>query len=266
MCSWSGPTVTVVLIRNHSGAFSVHSGSDSERLHSVWAQNSLTAASPSFSPSERDVHGWKCSFPVRGCRERQKACFSLTSVTFSSSCERGERGDGRTRGWTRERGEGRSGKNCQMSFLPLSVSALHLFIWCTPFIASFRLLDLPLPFHLLTSPLLSSSASLPLFLSTRHPLLLPFMPPCLLLSSCPVIPPPLTFLTLSASNFCFVVTVHFAIFQTPLSFHLSLFSSCVLPPSPLWFVINPLFCLRLSPEGFERNPLITSCLLKPLKN
>lgn len=69
---------------------------------------------------------------------------------------------------------------------------------------------------------------------------------------------------------CFFVCLFFGC-SLPLFLNLSGFihaSSLFLcsPSSLLWFVINPLSCLRLSPEGFVRNPLITSCLLKPLKN
>lgn len=95
---------------------------------------------------------------------------------------------------------------------------------------------------------LFSCALLIIFISFSHLLLLWF---------CSVSFPPLLFVFL---------WVKFAFFRNLSSFiHASSLFLCS-PSSLLWFVINPLFCLRLSPQGFARNPLITPCLLKPLKN
>lgn len=93
------------------------------------------------------------------------------------------------------------------------------------------------------------------FLCSLNHLYFFFSPPTTLILLC----------LLSSSSVCFFMG-EVCLFRNLSSFiHASSLFLCS-PSSLLWFVINPLFCLRLSPQGFARNPLITLCLLKPLKN
>lgn len=171
----------------------------------------------------------------KNLKKQKTACLCLISVTVCSSC-------GSEEGWkdTSMNGgkrEDRFGKNGKRQSNPHSKICLILTQCC-----SFP--------HLFLSVFvwLFSCALLIIFASFSHLLLLWF---------CSVSFPPLLFVFL---------WVKFAFFQNLSSFiHASSLFLCS-PSSLLWFVINPLFCLRLSPEGFARNPLITLCLLKPLKN
>lgn len=161
--------------------------------------------------------------------KKQLVCVSSLSQSVHHV---GVRRDGRTRAWTGEKREDRFGKNGKRQSNPHSKICLILTQCC-----SFP--------HLFLSVFvwLFSCALLIIFASFSHLLLLWF---------CSVSFPPLLFV--------------FYGWSLPFS-ETSLVSSMPhLSSSLLWFVINPLFCLRLSPEGFARNPLITLCLLKPLKN
>lgn len=161
--------------------------------------------------------------------KKQLVCVSSLSQSVHHV---GVRRDGRTRAWTGEKREDRFGKNGKRQSNPHSKICLILTQCC-----SFLHLFLSLFVWLF------SCALLIIFTSFSH----------LLLWFCSVSFPPLLFVFFMGEVCLFSET--------------SLVSSMPhLSSSLLWFVINPLFCLRLSPEGFARNPLITLCLLKPLKN